>query len=46
MPILLKIAMNYFKGTAGQQRVPKEFLQNLKIPLPPLEIQNRLAEQI
>ena len=33
-----------FKGSAGQQRVPKEFLENLQIPLPPLEIQQEIIE--
>lgn len=28
-------AKKYFAGSAGQQRVPKEFLEKLKIPLPP-----------
>ena len=30
-------------GSAGQRRVPKSFLQELKIPLPPLEEQKRIA---
>jgi len=30
-------------GSAGQQRVPKTFLEELSIPLPPLEIQKRIA---
>ncbi|CAC9562924.1 Type I restriction-modification system, specificity subunit S [uncultured Gammaproteobacteria bacterium] len=44
--IVLTNAMNYFTGSAGQQRVPKEFLENLQIPLPPLEIQNKIAKRI
>ncbi len=35
-----------FKGSAGQQRVPKSFLENLLIPLPPLEIQQQIIENI
>ena len=31
-------------GSAGQQRVPKTFLEDLQIPLPPLEQQTRIAE--
>lgn len=30
-------------GSGGQRRVPKAFLENLKIPLPPLEEQKRIA---
>lgn len=30
-------------GSAGQRRVPRAFLQELKIPLPPLEEQKRIA---
>lgn len=30
-------------GSAGQRRVPKHFLENLRIPLPPLEEQRRIA---
>jgi type I restriction enzyme, S subunit len=30
-------------GSAGQQRVPKHFLDGLEIPLPPLEQQRRIA---
>jgi len=31
-------------GSAGQKRVPKAFLENLQIPLPPLPEQKRIAE--
>jgi type I restriction enzyme, S subunit len=30
-------------GSAGQQRVPKQFLEELQIPLPPLDEQKRIA---
>ena len=30
-------------GSAGQKRVPKTFLENLKIPLPPIDIQKNIA---
>lgn len=39
-------AMSYFTGTAGQQRVPASFFENLKIPLPPLSIQNKITKKI
>ena len=31
-------------GSGGQRRVPKAFLENLKLPLPPLGEQKRIAE--
>jgi type I restriction enzyme, S subunit len=36
-------ATHWFRGTAGQQRVPSTFLEELKIPLPPLDEQKRIA---
>jgi type I restriction enzyme, S subunit len=36
-------ATGWFRGTAGQQRVPASFLEELKIPLPPLTEQKRIA---
>jgi len=30
-------------GSAGQRRVPKNYIENLRIPLPPLEEQKRVA---
>lgn len=30
-------------GSAGQRRIPRHFLQNLRIPLPPIEEQRRIA---
>ena len=36
-------AKGWFRGTAGQQRVPATFLEELKIPLPPLTEQKRIA---
>ena len=42
-PIILAEAERHFRGAVGQQRVPKEFLSNLTIPLPPLEEQKRIT---
>ncbi len=42
MDYIIENAKLHFKGSAGQQRVPKEFLENLQIPLPPLEIQQKI----
>ncbi len=39
-------AVNHFTGSAGQQRVPKTYLENLTIPLPPLETQTQIANHI
>jgi type I restriction enzyme S subunit len=41
---VLQEATSYFTGSAGQQRVPKEFLENLKIPIvdkPKMKIYNQ-----
>ena len=46
LPSVLKHAMKYFRGSAGQQRVPKEFLEDFSIPLPSIEIQNEIAGHI
>ena len=39
-PSVLAEATRHFRGAVGQQRVPKEFLVNLSIPLPPLPEQS------
>lgn len=39
-------AARNFTGTAGQQRVPTTFIENAQIPVPPLEVQRRLCEQL
>ena len=36
-------AKRHFTGTAGQQRVPKSFMENVPIPLPTLDEQRRIA---
>ena len=36
-------AKRYFTGTAGQQRVPKSFMENVLIPVPPLNEQRRIV---
>ncbi len=37
-------AARQMTGSAGQQRVPTRFLEEVEIPLPPLEEQQRIAE--
>lgn len=44
--IILSNAVNYFTGSAGQQRVPKNYLENLYIPFPPLKIQQKIVNYI
>ncbi|CAM3446222.1 restriction endonuclease subunit S [Helicobacter labetoulli] len=46
LDLILQNASETFKGSAGQQRVPKEFLQNLKITLPPLAVQEKIVTHI
>ncbi len=37
------VGMNNMTGSAGQKRVPADFLKRLEIPLPPLPEQRRIA---
>lgn len=39
-------AQRYFIGSAGQQRVPADFLAELHIPFPPLDVQREIVRQI
>ncbi|MBN2422465.1 restriction endonuclease subunit S [Candidatus Woesearchaeota archaeon] len=39
-----QFAKNNFTGTGGLQRVPRDFFNNLKIPLPPLATQNKIVQ--
>lgn len=41
-----KVAHRNMTGTAGQLRVPKTFLENTEIPLPPLDEQHKIVEKI
>ena len=41
-----KLAEKYFSGSAGQQRVPASFLENLAIPLPPLPVQQQIMGRV
>jgi len=42
-PIFRHVAERNMTGTAGQRRVPTDFVKCYKIPLPPLEEQRRIA---
>lgn len=43
---VLEDAKKSFTGSAGQQRVPKSYLDNLSIPVPPIDVQNMIVEKI
>jgi len=45
-PDFRKEAKKHMTGTAGQQRVPVEFLESIEIPLPPLPEQKRVVKKI
>ena len=38
----LKYAQQFLTGSAGQQRVPASFLSSLRIPIPPIAIQEEI----
>ena len=42
---VLSDAKKYFTGSSGQQRVPTSDLENLLIPVPPLEVQKQIADE-
>lgn len=46
MPRLLYAAQGAFTGSSGHQRVPASFLEQLEIPVPPLDVQNRLVAEL
>lgn len=39
-------AERYFIGSAGQQRVPAEFLEQLVIPIPPVDVQRTVVKRV
>ncbi len=41
-----KKAEKHMTGTAGQQRVPKEYLEKLEIPVPGIEKQKRIVKRL
>ncbi len=46
MPRLLYAAQGAFTGSSGHQRVPASFLEQLEIPVPPLDVQRRLIAEL
>jgi hypothetical protein len=45
-PEVLQNATTYFTGTAGQQRVPVSYLENLNVPVPPIETQRFVISEM
>ena len=45
-PELLADAEHHFTGSVGQQRLPEDYLAELRIPLPPLPEQHRIASEL
>jgi len=41
---VLESARNSFGGSAGQQRVSSSYLKSVKIPLPPIEVQQQIVD--
>jgi type I restriction enzyme S subunit len=46
LPALRQAAQRFFIGSAGQQRVPTEFLETLHIPVPPIDIQEAILTKV
>ena len=46
LKIFRKSAKRFFIGSAGQQRVPVNFLEEIKIPLPPLAKQKEISANV
>ncbi len=46
LPIFRARAKASFTGSAGQQRVPADYLRQFMVPVPPLETQNNFADCI
>jgi type I restriction enzyme S subunit len=45
-PLFRKEAVQHFRGSAGQQRVPESFLAEHTIPVPTIEIQTRVIGRV
>lgn len=41
-----KQAEKHMTGSAGQKRVPKRYLENVDIPIPPLNVQQQIVEKL
>ena len=45
-PLFRKAAVAQMTGTGGLQRVPRDYVENFQIPLPPLEVQKEIVAEI
>ncbi|MCW5853480.1 MAG: restriction endonuclease subunit S, partial [Anaerolineae bacterium] len=45
-PIFRDAAVAQMTGTGGLQRVPRDYVENFQIPLPPLEVQREIVAEI
>ena len=45
-PLFRQAGINNMTGTGGLQRVPRKFIENYEIPLPPLEVQQEIVSEI
>ncbi len=45
-PLFRDAAMAQMTGTGGLQRVPRDYIENFQIPLPPLELQKKIVAEI
>lgn len=45
-PLFREAATDQMTGTGGLQRVPRDYVENFQIPLPPLEVQKEIVVEI
>jgi type I restriction enzyme M protein len=45
-PLFRDAAVAQMTGTGGLQRVPRDYVENFRIPLPPLEVQKEIVAEI
>jgi len=45
-PAFVENGINHMTGSAGQQRISVDFVKCFKIPLPPLEVQEKIVSEI
>jgi type I restriction enzyme M protein len=45
-PLFREAATDQMTGTGGLQRVPRDYVENFQIPLPPLEVQKEIVAEI
>lgn len=45
-PLFRDVAVEQMTGTGGLQRVPRDYVENFQIPLPPLDVQKEIVAEI